>query len=144
MGHEESFIPPQEPEAQREFAHAGEQPVYDAAYYLDTFGLGPEETSASVTYKGHVGTIADMLKDRKECPVGDWMADAYREEGLAGVEEMGEFMRRRSKDTFQFAVSEKTRAYHAGTLSRDELLPKPVEARAPDFLARLAIDSQSQ
>ncbi len=147
MSYEGSFTPPQDAEDQLRLAHAGvqpevavEQPVRDAAYFLGTFGLGPQETSARVKYKDYEATLGEVLAD-DTCPLGGFFADAFHEEGLAGVEEIGNMLQRRSKGQFQFGVSNETRAFHAGTLSRDKLLQQPVEARAPDFLARVAIDS---
>jgi hypothetical protein len=103
-------------------------PVFDESYFLDTFGLGPRETSTVVTFGNHTGTVAAMLADGS-CPVGGIVAEAYKAEGLAGVEQKLTSLGALSAD-FSVPISEATRSYHAGTIQRDELL-----AERPDFLA---------
>jgi hypothetical protein len=59
---------------------------HEEEYFQQVFGLGREELEQTVTFGGHTGTVAQMLTDEK-CPVGSMIGQAYRQEGLAGVQE---------------------------------------------------------
>lgn len=50
------------------------------------FGIGADEAAQEVTFSSYQGTVAQMLADEK-CPVGGMVESAYREHGIAGVEE---------------------------------------------------------
>jgi hypothetical protein len=132
MGYEQSA--PIEVEAEQ---------VFDDAYFLDNMGLGPDETNVEIEYRGHVGTLGQALQD-KDCPLRDMIADGYRDEGFDGTQ--------KKLDAFsvlygtKVTISDKTRSYHAGSVSRDSLLMKPEVTQADeqpkpperaDFLARL-------
>ena len=147
MGYEESFVPPQEAEEQQRLALASPQPeaaventTYDNNYFLDTFGLGPEETTAIIHYDGRVATVGAMLTDPK-CPVGKWVAKAYETGGAEALTKKIGDINALSDGDVGIQLSERTRAYHDGSLSRDTLLAQSDEARAPDFLAQVAINS---
>ena len=124
-----------------------DEQIFDDAYFLDNTGLGPEETAAEVSYNGHVGTLAQALQDKK-CPLRDMIAEGFQEEGLAGTQ--------KKLDAFavlsgsKIMVSDTTRAFHAGTISRDTILGKPEPAKQDEppkperaaFLARLNLSGR--
>jgi hypothetical protein len=110
---------------------AVEQPI-DYDYFLDRYGLGPDEIGATAQYGSHEGTVAEMLESPR-CPVGEALADAYAAKGIQGVETKIDAL----KTVFEgltLHVGERTREYHQGTLKRENLLTN-VPEESPDFLA---------
>ncbi len=104
-------------------------------YILDTYGLGPAEASATVTFGEHTGTVAAMLTDER-CPVGRIVAEAYKAEGLQGVEKKAAALKL-LYDDFDLPIGRDTRSYHDGSLKRADLLAKAsAREEPPDFLAR--------
>ena len=85
-----------------------------------------------MSYGHYTGTLASMLTDER-CPVGNVVAQAYEEKGLAGVEEKFMALSMMSND-FSVNISEKTRAFHEGVVSRDELVTHDQPPGEPDFL----------
>ena len=108
-------------------------PPLDDAYFLDTYGLGPQETAAVVEFGSYTGTVAAMLTD-EGCPVGGMVAAAYRTDGIAGVQQRLSLFSQMD-NRFSVAVTEKTRGYHEGNVQRDELLNRPDPTEQADFLA---------
>ena len=110
---------------------AGEQAVpYED--FLDTYGLGPEDLDKVVTFGGHTGPIWKMLADER-CPVGTVVADAYAQDGPAGVEAKFVGLSMVSRD-FEFQISDTTRAFHEGTTDRATLLESSYKEGNRDFL----------
>lgn len=109
----------------------GEAPV-DYDYFLNTYGLGPDEVDATVRVEGHEeGTVAEMLQKCKM--VGITMAKAYAENGIAGTETTLVKMKEFSGD-FNLEIGERTRSFHEGTTDRKSLLSH-TPGGSPDFLA---------
>jgi hypothetical protein len=122
MGHETS----------RPSAHELEQqPQFDPSM-IERFGLGPEEANSVVSYGNYTGTLAAMLNDER-CPVGNIVAEAYQQEGIVGVETKFAALSMMSNE-FSVPISAKTRSYHEGTISRDELVVQDKSPGGPDFL----------
>ncbi len=111
---------------------SGSQPL-GLDYFLDTYGLGPEEIETTITFGTYTGTVAEMLVDER-CPVGNIVADAYATEGIAGVEAKLTGMRMVYGD-FKLDISETTRSYHSGASDRETILQRSSSGE-PDFLAR--------
>lgn len=124
MGHEHFAQPSDELDSQ----HAPFDPTI-----IERFGLGPEEVNTVVSYGHYTGTLASVLTDER-CPVGSIVAAAYQEKGLAGVEEKFAALSMMSSD-FMVEISDKTRGYHDGSVSRDELVASAELPGEPDFLA---------
>jgi hypothetical protein len=99
---------------------------------IERFGLGPEEANTIVSYGNYTGTLAAMLNDER-CPVGNVIADAYQTEGIAGVETKFAALSMMSSD-FAVSIGDKTRGFHEGTVSRDELAALHQPPGEPDFL----------
>jgi hypothetical protein len=110
----------------------GVEPPINYEYFLDKYGLGPEEVGATAQYGSHEGTVAEMLESPR-CPVGEALADAYAAKGIQGVETKIDALKT-VFDGLTLHVGERTREYHQGTLKRDNLLPN-VQGESPDFLA---------
>ncbi len=109
-----------------------EQPI-DYDYILDTFGLGPQEASATITFGSYTGTVAAMLLDGR-CPVGGAVAEGYTTGGLPGVETKLGAMKTLYGD-FDLNISTETRSYHEGSTQRSELMAKAAtQKEPPDFL----------
>lgn len=103
----------------------------DDGYYLDTYGLGPNELDQTISFNGHDGTVREMV-DNPKCPVGGQLASAYAGDPENGVP--GGFTAVEQKLTalemlgVSITVSDQTRGFHAGTVSREHLLPSPPAA----------------
>ena len=111
---------------------AEEQMGRDPEFYLNTYGVGPDELDQQVAFAGHEGTFRAMLDDAA-CPVGGQLAAQFAERGLEGVTG---FFTGLTMMGAKAALSTRTRDYHGGKVSRDELLGKPaVPDSAADFLA---------
>jgi len=122
MGHETSR--PSAPELEQ-------QTQFDPSM-IERFGLGPEEANTVVSYGNYTGTLATMLNDER-CPVGNVIADAYQQEGIAGVETKFTALSMMSNE-FSVPISAQTRGFHEGTISRDELVAPVKPPGDPDFL----------
>jgi hypothetical protein len=122
MGHETS----------RPSAHELEEQAQFDPSMIERFGLGPEEANSVVSYGNYTGTLATMLNDER-CPVGNIVADADQQEGIAGVETKFAALSMMSSE-FSVPISAKTRSYHDGAISRDELVTQDKSPGEPDFL----------
>lgn len=113
---------------------------YDALH--SATGLGPAEFDQPLEYQksdGTViqGTVGQMLSD-EACPVGQWVATAYEKGGLEGSYNKVNLAMQMA-DQPPVPISEQTKAYHEGKISRDELLgPKRTEVQE-DFLGIQAL-----
>jgi hypothetical protein len=111
--------------------------VRDDNFYLTRFGLGPDETSMPVIHidavsgKEYSGTVAQML-DRCE-HVAAGLARHFAANGLDGLEKSIEAIKFNDPE-FPLAVGDRTRRYHTGELSKDELLAVPEPVEDSDFL----------
>lgn len=109
----------------------GEQPIsYD--YFLDKYGLGPEEVNSPIQFGGYEGTVAEMLEDGR-CPVGNALAEGYRSGGIEGVATKIAGLQMVFGE-FTIPISDKTRSFHEGTTDRESLLAEN-PGESPDFLA---------
>jgi hypothetical protein len=111
---------------------AGEEPPIDYDYFLDTYGLGPQELEATITFGAHTGSVATMLGDER-CPVGGILAESYKSDGISGVESKLEGLSVLSSD-FHLPISEQTKSFHEGATDRGTLLRQPL-GETLDFLA---------
>jgi len=100
------------------------QNVLSQEQILEEFGFGPREAQQVLSFGTHTGTLAEMLSD-EGCPVRDLLRDAYRENGSidAGIEKVQMLGKVWGKEV-TIAVSDDTRAYHDGHISRETLLSK--------------------
>jgi hypothetical protein len=116
-----------------EIAH--EEPPVDYDAMLDRYGLGPDELNTVVGYNGQSAPLIKVLAEEK-CPVGGWVEQANREEGLAGVEKkLGLFGMMDAG--FRVQIGGTTREYHAATDPNDraaarEALLAPTRREEPD------------
>jgi hypothetical protein len=106
-----------------------DQPVIDFDHILDTYGLGPQEASATITFGNYTGTVAAMLLDER-CPVGGVVAGAFAAEGIAGVDTKLGALKTLYGD-FDLRVSDETRSYHEGVTERSDLLTKATQHEEP-------------
>ena len=99
-------------------------------HYLNTYGLADSDLNQTVTFGGHQGTVREMLDDAA-CPIGARVAETFREDGFGGVEK---FFGGLAVMGANVTISGTTRAYHAGEISRDELLGPRATKGNTDFL----------
>lgn len=78
--------------------HSAEVLGHDSQYYQEQFGLSIGEVSQTVNYNGKEATLAEVLVQHKDCPLGGWVREAYAEGGREAVTEKFEFMGKLSKD----------------------------------------------
>jgi hypothetical protein len=112
---------------------AGAESPIDFEHFLDTYVLGPQELDSTIAFGAHTGSVAAMLGD-EGCPVGGILAEAYKSDGISGVESKLEGLSTFSSGGFSLPISEQTRSFHEGTTDRDTLLRQP-SGESPDFLA---------
>lgn len=101
---------------------------------VDRFGLGPEEAATIISYGKYTGTLGAMLTDER-CPVGNVIESAYEKDGISGVEAQFGALSVMASD-FSVTISARTRGFHEGSISRDELVVQPQNPEVPDFLAQ--------
>jgi hypothetical protein len=94
------------------------------------YGLAPADLDQTVAFGGHQGTVREMLDD-PACPMGARVAETFRENGFQGVEKVFGGLAAMGANV---TISDTTRAYHAGEVSREELLRARSDKGATDFL----------
>lgn len=112
-----------------EALEAAAEPPLDFGHILDTYGLGPQEASAVISFGNYTGSVGAMLTDER-CPVGGIVSDAYTADGISGVETKLEALKTLYGD-FDLHVSHETRSYHEGTLDRSALFASVTPPEEP-------------
>lgn len=114
-----------------------QEPPLDYEAILNNFGIGPDEADAVVSFGAYTGTLGSVLSDDR-CPVGGMLSKAHKAGGIEGVAtKLAGFAS--VDESFSVEISDRTRAYHEGTVGREDLLhrQRPEVGRGESFLGPL-------